>query len=133
MLLEGKIGLTVSTVMLAGILAAWNAMGPVMQDLVLAAAAIAALRIIGGQVMALARGAREVHAAVTARLPARMEQVEARLDDGAAEFAAIRTILETYGATEAAAMRGVVQGVSEARKPRSARASDAGQRTGWRE
>lgn len=129
MLLEGK-ATGVAIVGLTAVFAAFSSLPTMMQDLVLAAAAIAALKVIGGAARAFLLRAREVHEAVTSKLPERMEDVEAQLRAGEVEFAAIRATLQTFGATEAAAVRGAIEA---ARRPRSPRASDPGVRTGWRE
>lgn len=139
-LLEGKAA-AFAVVGLAAVIAAFSSLPTLMQDLVLAAAAIAALKFIGGTVRGGAARAREIHLAVTSDLPDRMERQEAqtvvvieRLDAGQQRFVAIEATLDAFASAEAAAMRGVVQGVTEAAaRPRQARATDPGVRTGWRE
>lgn len=135
-LLEGK-ALGLAVVGLAAVFAAFASLPTVLQDLVLAAAAIAALKVIGGAVRATGARAREIHLAVTSDLPERVERVEAqlvgmseRLDAGQQRFIAIEATLDSFADREA----GVVHGALEAaRRPRSARSTDPGIRTGWRE
>lgn len=139
-LLEGKAA-GFAVIGLAALFAAFTSLPTLMQDLVLAAAAIGALKFIGGTVRGGAARAREIHLAVTSDLPERMERVEAqmvgvngRLDSGQERFTAIEATLDVFASSEAAAMRGVVRGVTEAAaRPRQARSTDPGVRTGWRE
>lgn len=135
-LLEGKaVGFAV--IGLTALLAAFGSLPLLMQDLVLAAAAIAALKVIGGAVRAGVVRAREIHLAVTSDLPDRMERQELqmvkvndRLEAGQVRFAAIEATLDAFATAERAAVRGALEATQ---RPRSARATDPGVRTGWRE
>ncbi|WCB94485.1 hypothetical protein DSM104299_03222 [Baekduia alba] len=135
-LLEGK-AMGLAWVGLAAVIAAFASLPALMQDLVLAAAALGALRFIGGTVRGGAARAREIHLAVTSDLPERMERQEAqmvrvndRLDAGQLRFVAIEATLDVFATSERAAVRGALEATQ---RPRSARATDPGIRTGWRE
>jgi hypothetical protein len=144
MVLESKAAAAGSVFALTGILAAFESLGTVGQDLVLAAAAIAALKIIGGSMRSVIAGAREVHAAVTSSLPERMDAVElkqaeaaVKAEEAAVEAALLRATMEAWGAAEAGVVRGTIQAMERQHErehvPRQARSSDPGVRTGWRE
>lgn len=130
MLLESKAAMSVATLAAAGIFAAWNSVGPWAQDLVLAAAAIAAIKVIGGALRRVVKVGAEVHDAVTSKLPSRVGELEREAGEMRAELMVLRGVLEVHGTVEAAAVRGAIE---SQRRPRAARASDPGMRTGWRE
>lgn len=119
MLLEGKAATVVATGVVTAVIAGWHWLPPVAQEVVCAAALIAALKVIGSAVVAAVRGAQEVHAAVTAKLPGRMDSVEGRLDEGSREFVRINATLETMASTDRARMQGVIEGVNAPRSPRA--------------
>lgn len=140
MLLEGK-AVTVAALGGAALaMTVWEALGPVAQHLLAAAALIAALKVIGGSLRASLRRGREVHEAVTSDLPDRMTGVEgelvevkAQLEVGQERFREIERVLEVHGEREAAAVHGALTAADHARAPRRSRSTDPTQRTGWRE
>lgn len=138
MLLEGKAAVVLATLLGAGVIAAFDALPSATQDVILAGAAITALKIVwSSTIKPVMRVGREVHTAVTSDLPERMRGVEdaqqamdERLQRGDARFAAIEAKLDTWAVAERAAIDGALEAT---RRPRAARASDPGERTGWRE
>lgn len=138
MLLEGKAAVVLATLLGAGVIAAFDALPSATQDVILAGAAITALKIVwSSTIKPVMRVGREVHTAVTSDLPERMQGVEDaqqamddRLQRGDARFAAIEAKLDTWAVAERAAIDGALEA---SRRPRTARSSDPGERTGWRE
>lgn len=121
MILEGKAATVAATGVVTGVIAGWHWLPPVAQEVVFAAALIAALKVLGSAVRSGVRGAQEVHSAVTSDLPARMSTVEDRLDEGSEQFARLWGALETMASTDKARMQGVLEAQ---RQPRPARATD---------
>lgn len=114
MLLEGKVAMTAATLVTAGVIAAWNSLGPWAQDLVLAAAAIAAIKVIGGALRRAFAVAAEVHDAVTSKLPKRVDRLESEVTE-------MKGSLNVMAQTDRVRVQTALE---VARKPRPARASD---------
>lgn len=130
MLLEGK-AIGAAVVGLATVFATFGALPTLAQDLILAAAAIAAFRIVAGSVGQVMKWAREVHDATTSDLPQRVGRVEDRLDMVEARATAIEASLNTMATTERAAVAGAIEATSAmATRPRPGRATDPGRRAG---
>lgn len=110
--------------------------------LVGAAAAVAAIKTLWAMAIGPAYGrvkecvaavkgwGQDVHAATTADLPARMERVESEQAASKTELAEMKAQLTAYANVERAAVKGALEAAA---RPRSARATDPGVRTGWRE
>jgi hypothetical protein len=147
MLLEGKLASVAIVGAGAAVIAVFEGLPAIGQDLVLASLVIGAIKIIASAIRTMVRWAREVHASVTSDLPDRMGKVEggleivqARLGDGQDRFRDMETQIdalsgrvEVLGQREAAAVSGALHAVAHPIPPRPSRATDPGVRTGWRE
>lgn len=130
MLLEGK-AIGGAVVGLATVFAAFEAVPSLAQDVILAAAAIAAFKVLAGSVGQVMKWGREIHAATTAHLPERVGRVEDRLDMVEARATAIEASLNTMATTERAAVAGAIEATSAmVTRPRPGRATDPGRRAG---